>query len=79
MEATVVSHFAHRYAKAKEGVKDRIVYHSAILVEWSHGKHCTVFELAFLNGVGGWGGRSNWQEDRYDVAICEAMSILPLE
>mmetsp|Transcript_27353 Transcript_27353/g.51868 ORF Transcript_27353/g.51868 Transcript_27353/m.51868 type:complete len:505 (+) Transcript_27353:196-1710(+) len=63
VEATVVSHFAHRYAKAKEGVKDRIVYHSAILVEWSHGKHCTVCELAFLNGVGGWGGRSNWQED----------------
>jgi hypothetical protein len=39
VEATKVHHFAHRYAKAKEGVKDRIVYHSAILVEWSHGKH----------------------------------------
>ncbi|GMH80941.1 hypothetical protein TL16_g08759 [Triparma laevis f. inornata] len=50
IEATQVHHFAHRYAKAKEGVKDRVVYHSAILLEWSHAKHCTVFELAFLNG-----------------------------
>ena len=41
-----------------------MVYHSAILLEWIHGKYCTIFELAFFHGVGGYGGRSNWHEDR---------------
>ncbi len=61
--AVKVHHFAHRYSKAKESTKDRVVYHGAILVEWNHGKFCTVFELAFLYGVSGYGGKSNWQLD----------------
>ena len=64
--AKMVHHFSHRYAKTNEGAKDRLTYHSGILVEWNHGRYCTVLELAFLNGVGGWGGRSNWHEDSFN-------------
>ena len=55
--------FAHRYAKKKESNKDRLTYHSAVLLEWDHGEHCTVVELATLNGSGGRRGKSNWIHD----------------
>ena len=29
-----------------------------------HGKYTTIFELAWLNGLGGYGGKSNWVDDR---------------
>jgi hypothetical protein len=35
-----------------------------VLLEWEHGKYCTVIEGAFLNGIGGYNGRSNWYHDR---------------
>ena len=68
MEATFVHMFSHRYARGAkaETAKDRITYHSAILLEWAHGAFCTVVELATLNGVGGRNGKSNWQEDKLD-------------
>lgn len=53
-----------RYAKAKESAADRLTWHSAVLVEWEHGAHCTVVELAWLNGLGGYGGKSNFVPDR---------------
>lgn len=58
--------FAHRYAKAREGVKDRLTYHAAVLIEWEGGGSlpCTVVELAWLNGLGGYGGKSNFVPDR---------------
>lgn len=56
--------FAHRYANDHETIKDRLTYHSIVLLEWSHGKHCTVVELAWRNGLGGYKGRSNWIEDK---------------
>lgn len=63
--ATHVHLFSHRYARGKpEGTKDQLTYHSAILIEWSHGKHTTVIELATLHGVGGRHGKSNWCEDK---------------
>lgn len=62
--ATRAHLFGHRYAKARESAKDRLTYHSAVLVEWSHGRHCSVVELAWLNGLGGYGGKSNFVEDR---------------
>ena len=34
------------------------------MVEWSHGLFCTLFELAYWNGLGGYGGKSNWVDDR---------------
>jgi len=57
-------HFSHRYAKKKETTKDKLVYHSAILLEWTHTMYCTVVEFAWLGGVGGYGGQSNWCDDK---------------
>lgn len=65
-KVTNASFFAHRYARKnnKESAKDRITYHTGLFLEWDHSKHGTVLELAFLNGLGGYAGRSNWLEDR---------------
>jgi len=59
--ATKCHLFAHRYAKpkAKETAKDLLTYHAAVLVEFDDGT-ATLFELAWRNGLGGYGGRSNW-------------------
>lgn len=65
-QATRVHLFSHRYALKKESAKDKLTYHSAILLEWDHGRHCTVLELATLHGVGGRSGRVNWCDDRDD-------------
>ncbi|KAG8462843.1 hypothetical protein KFE25_001616 [Diacronema lutheri] len=62
--AVRVHMFGHRYAKARESATDRLTWHSAILLEWDHGTHCTVVELAWLNGLGGYGGKSNFVLDR---------------
>ena len=58
--------FAHRYASdcAHETAKARLTWHAGILLEWSHGRHVTVVELAWLHGLGGYGGKSNWVEDK---------------
>ena len=58
---------SHRYAKKRESPKDLLTYHSAVVLEWNHGRHCTVVELAWLNGLGGYGGRSNWCLDLKSV------------
>jgi hypothetical protein len=36
------------------------VYHAAVLIEWEHRQYCTIVEVAWRNGIGGYGGRSNW-------------------
>lgn len=67
----VLAHvFSHRYARGAkpETRKDKLTYHSAVLLEWSHGKFCTVVELATLNGVGGRAGKANWYDDKFDEA-----------
>ena len=43
-----------------------MTYHSAILLEWDHGKFCTVVELATLHGVGGRYGKVNWYHDKLE-------------
>ena len=48
----------------KEGIKDRHSYHTLSLLEWDHGKYCTVIELGLLNGLSGYNGKSNWIEVR---------------
>ncbi len=54
---------SHRYATGdQEVVKDRFTYHSFVLLEWDHGKFCTVVELAYLGGLGGYQGKSSWLE-----------------
>ena len=43
-------HLAHKYAKKvgqAESTRDKLTYHSAVLLEWSHGKCCTIVELAW--------------------------------
>ena len=37
--ATTVHLFSHRYARGKpESTKDKLTYHSAVIVEWDHGR-----------------------------------------
>jgi len=66
--AKYVHLFAHRYVKRKETFKDKLIWHEGILVEWDHGEFTTVFELCYLNGLSGYGGKSNWQLDRDSVS-----------
>ena len=47
-----------------ENPKERFTYHSAILLEWDHKKYVTVVELALLNGLSGYSGKSNWYDDK---------------
>merc|ERR1711879_706045 len=56
--------FAHRYPVLKETLTDRNTWHTGLFLEWSHGRYGTVVELAFLNGCGGYGGKSNWTVDK---------------
>lgn len=62
--ARKISFFSHRYVKKVETPKDKLTYHTGCLIEWSHGRFCTVIELAYLFGIGGYGGKANWLEDR---------------
>jgi len=52
------------YAMRFEGPKDKITWHCAVLIEWDHGRHTTVAELAWMGGLGGYNGRSNFYSDR---------------
>lgn len=64
-KCTKVHKISHRYATGnKQQFRDYLTYHSLALLEWDHGKYCTVVELAYLGGVGGYQGRSNWIEDK---------------
>jgi len=55
---------SHRYAVAKATTMDKLTYHSIALLEWAHGEYCTIVEGAYLNGIGGYKGRSNWYPDK---------------
>lgn len=79
---TKIHMFSHRYARPKETNKDKLTYHSALLVEWDHQQYTTVIELATLNGVGGRMGKVNWYHDKMETspALYKAMAtamILP--
>jgi hypothetical protein len=52
-QATTVHMVSHRYAYAsrRETPRDRLTYHSVVLVEWDHGRYTTVMEAAYLNGM----------------------------
>lgn len=67
-KAVRIHSIAHRYARGgkPETTKESITWHSLILLEWDHGRHCTVVELATLNGVGGRRGKSNWYHDKLE-------------
>jgi hypothetical protein len=62
-QCTYIHMISHRYARVREGPRDRLTYHSVCLIEWEHGEYCTVVESAYLNGMGGYKGKSkqwNW-------------------
>mmetsp|Transcript_23829 Transcript_23829/g.57456 ORF Transcript_23829/g.57456 Transcript_23829/m.57456 type:complete len:554 (-) Transcript_23829:529-2190(-) len=63
---TMVHMINHRYSSPKksESAKDKLTYHSFILLEWDHRKYCSVVEIGYLNGLGGYKGKSNWFEDK---------------
>jgi hypothetical protein len=52
-----------------------MTYHSVVLLEWEHGKFCTIIEGAYLNGIGGYKGKSNWYDDKDDgvTSLCKAL------
>lgn len=57
-KCTYIHMISHRYARVREGPRDRLTYHSVCLLEWEHGDYCTVVESAYLNGMGGYKGKS---------------------
>jgi len=63
---TKVHMINHRYASPDkpESTRDRLLYHTIILLEWDHQRYCSVVEIGFLNGLGGYKCRSNWFEDK---------------
>ncbi|CAB9505114.1 expressed unknown protein [Seminavis robusta] len=63
---TNVHMVAHMYARVKENAKDKLTYHSCVLLEWNHQEYCTVIEAAWLNGLAGWRGKCNFYDDMDD-------------
>ena len=49
-----------------------------VLLEWEHRNFCTVLEVAYLNGIGGYKGQSNWYDDKSD-AVTSLYKALPPE
>ncbi|CAE7769394.1 unnamed protein product [Symbiodinium necroappetens] len=75
-EAVQVHAIAHRYPVDSETLRDLQTWHVAVALEWSHGQFSTLVELAWLNGIGGYGGKSNWVADKLEPVpeIYEAMA-----
>ena len=72
---------SHRYARLKENPKDRLTYHSICLLEWEHGEYCTVVESAYLNGMGGYQGKSKcccWRAKHKYLGTMLRMVLSPL-
>mmetsp|Transcript_17316 Transcript_17316/g.40637 ORF Transcript_17316/g.40637 Transcript_17316/m.40637 type:complete len:540 (-) Transcript_17316:273-1892(-) len=68
-QAVAAHVFAHRYALGgrREDRRERITYHTAVLVEWDHGLYCSVVELGPLNGISARYGRSDWYPDKHEA------------
>lgn len=56
----------------------QLTYHSLVLLEWEHEKFCTIVEGAYLNGIGGYKGRSNWYDDK-DEGVTALYKAMPPE
>ena len=74
-QAVRAHHIVHRYYQPNESITDKFTYHALVLLEWDHGQFCTVLELGFRNGLGGYGGKSNWFHDKNEkpTALFTAM------
>jgi hypothetical protein len=75
---THIHMISHRYAVERETPRNRITYHSICLLEWDHANYCTVVEAAYLNGIGGYKGKSNWYRDR-DEPMPQLYRAMPAE
>lgn len=75
---TMVHMISHRYAVKRESPRDKLTYHTIVLLEWNHGQYCTVVEGAYLNGISGYRGRSNWYHDR-DEPVSSLYKAFPPE
>ena len=76
---TRVHMISHRYAVQRESPRDRLTYHSICLLEWEHGLYTTVVETAYLNGLGGFKGLSNWYDDKDGSTATEIYKAMPSE
>jgi hypothetical protein len=76
---TRIHMISHRYAVVKESPRDRLTYHSMCLLEWDHGQYCSVLEAAYLNGLGGYQGKSNWIDDKDDPGPTSLYAAMPFE
>eukprot|EP00929_Paragymnodinium_shiwhaense_P120843 TRINITY_DN92905_c0_g1_i1.p1 TRINITY_DN92905_c0_g1~~TRINITY_DN92905_c0_g1_i1.p1 ORF type:complete len:482 (-),score=46.43 TRINITY_DN92905_c0_g1_i1:87-1532(-) len=75
-EATQVHVFSHLYPVQNPSLIDTQRWHSGIVIEWSHGKFLTEIEMAYLNAVGGYGGKSNWQDDKLSTAATKIYTAM---
>jgi hypothetical protein len=65
---TRVHMISHRHAVERvETLRDRMYYHSVVLLEWDHNLYSTVIEFAYLNSTSGDKGRCDWYEDLYQA------------
>ena len=78
-QCTMVHMMSHRYAVERESPRDKLTYHSIVLLEWNHGHYCTVVEGAYLNGIAGYRGRSNWYHDKDDILSSRLYQSFPPE
>ena len=53
-------------------------WHCAVVLEWEGRDGLTLVELAWLGGLGGYGGKSNWYADK-DAKRTALFSALPGE
>eukprot|EP00439_Symbiodinium_sp_Y106_P084811 s558_g26.t1 len=74
-ETVQVHAIAHRYPVDSETLRDLQTWHVAVALEWSHGQFSTLVELAWLNGIGGYGGKSNWVADKLEPVRSEIRMI----
>lgn len=67
----------HRYVRKQEHFKDKLTWHTAVLLEWDHERFLTLVELATLNGISGRRGMSNWYHDKDDKSGTGLFKALP--
>eukprot|EP00924_Labyrinthula_sp_SR-Ha-C_P015707 snap_masked-scaffold_4-processed-gene-7.36-mRNA-1 protein AED:1.00 eAED:1.00 QI:0/0/0/0/1/1/2/0/580 len=77
MKAVKAHFYGHRYVKKRETPKDMFVYHTGVVLEWDHGKYCTNVELAYLYGITGFSGRSNWLADTFAKPHPKMLESIP--
>jgi len=73
-EAVQVHAIAHRYPVDSETLRDLQTWHVAVALEWSHGQFSTLVELAWLNGIGGYGA---WFAKAPELLMLRAGGTVP--